>query len=133
MTDKKDENFLGTWTNILTGYHVEARVKNFYGHKPVIIEDGSYGKIVLSEKWTRVNFKKSDDGIYAGDKDFVSCHCLPYASAKALAWSMLANMPEYEYYLEIRIVPENYKITVEHTKSNKETEIIDNDRHNQNT
>ena len=96
--DLKQSKGGGTYTYFI----VEARVNRMIHSRPVTIQDG-----VLTEKWREVHFQQSLDpagvpGLGSETPVFGLERGLPYESAKALAYTLIAQHPFQ--FIECRLV-----------------------------
>ncbi len=106
--------FAGNGTNVKRLYRVEARVRNFFPENPVKLCDG-----ILSTEWREVYFNNNPNpaGVPSTpDSDMFGL--LPYESATALAWTIIAQRPYAS--IECRLV--QYQLAITHTL-NKRGEV----------
>ena len=106
------------------GYRVEVRAKPGFPKTIYYIEDRYRGKVIITDKWFSVSFPHRDDdaGIPLGDPIYQEHDVFPYASAMAMAWSILSRIPASE--VDVRLVPYHIHYTSTVFKHENEAEMI---------
>jgi len=119
-----DKDNISTGTKIFTAYTVEVKVEHFIPHRPVTLDDNTYGRIIITNEWRKVDFDACPqiDAVLVEAHHGI-CYVMPYAAAMALSWTLVALHGRYEGMI-CRVVPVECTVTHEVKKSDKEPEEL---------